>query len=56
MRVANSALEDFHVKNCSKIVFFPLGAEIPVLELQFVPPLRVILLCFATSCLQIEVE
>ena len=33
MRVANGALEDFHVKNCSKIVFFPLGAEILVLEL-----------------------
>ena len=30
MRVANGALEDFHVKNCSKIVFFPLGAEILV--------------------------
>ena len=33
MRVANGALEGFRVKNCSKIVFFPLGAEILVLEL-----------------------
>ena len=48
---------DFPFKNpfkkCFKIVFFRSGVEIPVLELQFPTPLRVVLLCFATQSPQI---
>ena len=42
-------------KKCFKIVFFSLWRrdKIPVLELQFPTPLRVVLLCFATQSLQI---
>ena len=36
-----------------KIVFVLLWRRDPVLELQFPTPLRVVLLCFATQCLQI---
>ena len=39
---------------CFKIVFFLLWRRDPVLELQFPTPLRVVLLCFATQSLQIE--
>ena len=41
------------LKNASKSSFFCFGVEIPVLELQFATPLRVVLLCFATQSLQI---
>ena len=41
-------------KKCFKSSFFRSGVEIhPVLELQFLTPLRVVLLCFATQSLQI---
>ena len=40
-------------KKCFKIVFFSLWRRDPVLELQFLTPLRVVLLCFATQSLQI---
>ena len=40
-------------KKCFKIVFFFLWRRDPVLELQFLALLRVVLLCFATQCLQI---
>ena len=40
-------------KSASKSSFFRSGVEIPVLELQFPTPLRVVLLCFATQSLQI---
>ena len=38
-------------EKCSKSFFF--GVEIPVLELQFLTPLRIVLFCFATQSLQI---
>jgi len=38
---------------CFKIVFFLLWRRDPVLELQFLTPLRVVLLRFATQSLQI---
>ena len=41
------------LKSASKSSFFRSGVEIPVLELQFPTPLRVVLLCFATQSLQI---
>ena len=41
------------LKSASKSSFFRSGVEIPVLELQFSTPLRVVLLCFATQSLQI---
>ena len=42
------------LQNASKSSFFRSGVEIhPVLELQFLTPLRVVLLCFATQSLQI---
>ena len=41
------------LKSASKSFFFRSGVEIPVLELQFPTPLRVVLLCFATQSLQI---
>ena len=41
------------LKSASKSSFFCSGVEIPVLELQFPTPLRVVLLCFATRSLQI---
>ena len=40
-------------KSASKSSFFRSGVEIPVLELQFPTPLRVVLLSFATQSLQI---
>ena len=40
-------------KKCFKIVFFSLWRRDPVLELQFLTPLRVVLLCFGTQSLQI---
>ena len=43
-------------KKVTKSSFFRFGVEIPVLELQFPMPLRVILLCFATESLQIALE
>ena len=36
-------------KKCFKIVFFPLWRRDPVLELQFLMPLRVVLLCSACN-------
>ena len=41
------------LKSASKSSFFRSGVEIPVLELQFPTPLRVVLLCFATQSPQI---
>ena len=41
------------LKSVSKSSFFRSGVEIPVLDLQFPPQLRVVLLCFATQSLQI---
>ena len=41
------------LKSASKSSFFCFGVEIPVLEVQFPILLRVVLLCFATQCLQI---
>ena len=41
------------LKSASKSFFFRSGVEIPVLELQFPTPLRVVLLCFATQSPQI---
>ena len=41
----------FFLKSASKSSFCRFGVE--VLELQFPRPLRVVLLCFATQCLQI---
>ena len=41
------------LKSASKLSFFRSGVEIPVLELQFPTPLRVVLLCFATQSPQI---
>ena len=41
------------LKSAAKSSFFRFGVEIPVLELQFPTPLRVVLLCFATQSLQI---
>ena len=38
-------------EKCSKTFFF--GVEIPVLELEFLTPLRIVLFCFATRSLQI---
>ena len=40
-------------KKCFKIVFLSLWRRDPVLELQFPTPLHVVLLCFATQCMQI---
>ena len=40
-------------KKCFKIIFFFVLCRDPVLELQFLTPLRVVLLCFATRSLQI---
>ena len=40
------------LKSASKSSFFRSGVD-PVLELQFLTPLRVVLLCFATQSLQI---
>ena len=44
------------LKSASKSSFFRSGVEIPVLELQFPTPLRVVLLCFATQSPQIALE
>ena len=44
------------LKSASKSSFFRSGVEIPVLELQFPTPLRVVLLCFATQSLQILLQ
>ena len=41
------------LKSASKSSFFSLWRRDPVLELQFLTPLRVVLLCFATQSLQI---
>ena len=42
------------LKSASKSSFFCFGVEVrPVLEVQFPILLRVVLLCFATQCLQI---
>jgi len=42
------------LKSASKSSLFCFGVEIhPVLELQFLAPLRVIILCFATQSLHI---
>ena len=43
----------FLLKSASKSSFCRFGVEIPVLELQFPTPLRIVLLCFATQPLQI---
>ena len=40
----------------SSRIFFLLWRRDPVLQLQFVTPLRVVLLCFATQSLQIALE
>ena len=41
------------LKSASKSCFFFLWRRDPVLKLQFLALLRVVLLCFATQCLQI---
>ena len=43
-------------KSDSKSSFFLLWRRDPVLELQFLTPLRVVLLCFATQFLQIALK
>ena len=50
-------LSKFPLKSASKSCFFCFGAEIhPVLELRFLTPLRVVLLCFAIQYLDVALS
>ena len=49
-------LSFFVVQSASKSIFFLLWRRDPVLELQFLTPLHVVLLCFVTRSLQIALS